>query len=114
MKKRAGSFFKSVLSKSKNLFTKKDEEEESKEEGAGSNDFDSEEDHDIIEVGKTKAGPTQMPANSLMISNNNGAGAGNAGTSGTGNGSVSHERPAANGGLGSTKHLLMEFATNTL
>ena len=73
MRKRAGSFFKSVLSKSKNLFNKREGEEEAKE---GGNDFDSEEDHDIIEVGKTNSGPTQMPANSLIISNHNSGGGG--------------------------------------
>jgi hypothetical protein len=53
MRKRAGSFFKNVLTKGKGLFNTKEEAKD----GQADNDFDSEEDHDIIEVGKKNAGP---------------------------------------------------------
>lgn len=56
MKKRAGTFFKNVMNKSKGLFKK---EETKVDDG-----FDSEEDQDIIEVGKK----TSSSANSLIIS----------------------------------------------
>jgi len=81
MRKRAGSFFKNVLTKGKGLFNNKEEAKD----GQADNDFDSEEDHDIIEVGKKNAGPVQMPANSLnhgsgghsMSSSTNGGGSSN-------------------------------------
>ena len=47
MKKKAGSFFKNVLSKGKNLF-KKDEKQGNDDQ----DDYGTEEDHDIIELGK--------------------------------------------------------------
>jgi hypothetical protein len=47
MKKKAGTFFKNVFSKGKNLFKKDQNEENEKDD-----EFDTEEDRDIIEVGK--------------------------------------------------------------
>lgn len=49
MKKKAGTFFKSVFSKGKNLFKKETTDENKEEE----EDFGTEEDQDIIEVGKS-------------------------------------------------------------
>jgi hypothetical protein len=74
MKKRAGSFFKNVMNKGKNLFNNKKDEEETKE---GNNDFDSEEDTDIIEVGKKSSAPSHMPSNSLITSNHGSGGMNN-------------------------------------
>jgi hypothetical protein len=47
MKKKAGTFFKNVFSKGKNLFKKDQNDENEKDD-----EFDTEEDRDIIEVGK--------------------------------------------------------------
>lgn len=49
MKKKAGSFLKNVLSKGKNIFKKDDKAPNEN----GESNYDSEEDTDIIEVGKT-------------------------------------------------------------
>ena len=120
MRKRAGSFLKNMMSKGKNLFKK---DEEAKEGVANGDDggFDSEEDKDIIEVRKKGGGPIQMPGNSF-ISNHSSGGSGSNGV--TTNavvhihsshipGSNNHDAPTS-GGISSTKHLLMEFANNTL
>jgi len=62
MRKRAGSFLKNMMNKGKGLFKK---DEEGKEQ-TGDNGFDSEEDNDIIEVGKSGSGlPRQMPGSSF-------------------------------------------------
>ena len=120
MRKRAGSFFKNVLTKGKGLFnnTKKEGgegEEEAKDGGQQNNDFDSEEDHDIIEVGKKNAGPVQMPSNSLIITNHGSGGHSMSSTNGGGSNNTGqghgHDKPMTS--MGSTKHLLIEFANNT-
>ena len=120
MRKRAGSFLKNMMSKGKNLF-KKDEEAK---EGAGNGDdggFDSEEDKDIIEVRKNGGGPMQVHGTSF-ISNHLSAGSGSNSTSASSVNHVhashipvgpNHHAPSS-GGMSSTKHLLMEFANNTL
>ena len=116
MRKRAGSFFKNVLTKGKGLFnTNKKEGEEEAKDGQLGNDFDSEEDHDIIEVGKKHAGPVQMPANSLITTNHGSGGHSMTSTNGGGSGNTNqghgHDKPLTS--MGSTKHLLIEFANNT-
>jgi hypothetical protein len=120
MKKKAGSFFKNM----KNLFNKKEEQQTSGSQGGANNaDFDSEEDNDIIEVGgKTGSGGArlqQMPANSLIGGNHS---SGGSGLNSSLNVSLSSGAPTdiptithpVPGSFGSTKHLLMEFANNTL
>jgi hypothetical protein len=60
--------FKNFLNKSKTIFSKK-EEDAPPQASEGGGGFDSDEDHDIIEIGKNKLGgaaPT-MPGNSLII-----------------------------------------------
>jgi hypothetical protein len=120
MRKRAGSFLKNMMSKGKNLF-KKDEEAK---EGAGNGDdggFDSEEDKDIIEVRKKGGGPIQMPGNSF-ISNHSSGGSGSNNLSTnvvthvhtSNNPGIKNLDAPSSGGISSTKHLLMEFANNTL
>jgi hypothetical protein len=113
MRKRAGSFFKNVLTKGKGLFNNKKEGEEEAKDGQLDNDFDSEEDHDIIEVGKKNAGPVQMPANSLITTNHGSGGhsMSSANGGGSSNTNQGHEKPMTS--MGSTKHLLIEFASNT-
>ena len=116
MRKKAGSFFKNVLTKGKGLFnSKKEGEEEDAKDGQLGNDFDSEEDHDIIEVGKKNAGPVQMPANSLIIANHGSGGHHLSSTNGGGSSSTNqgygNDKPMTS--MGSTKHLLIEFANNT-
>ena len=111
MKKRAGSFFKSVMSKGKNLFKNKEDEET--KVGGGDQDhlYDSDEDTDIIEVGgnRNSAGaPLSMPGNSLIIQSS----------------SLHHNSPNAHPSEGtrrssgqatvSSTKLLIEFAGNTL
>ena len=120
MRKRAGSFLKNMMSKGKNLFKK---DEEAKEGAANGDDggFDSEEDKDIIEVRKKGGGPIQMPGNSF-ISNHSSGGSGSNGvtTNAAAHIHASHISASSNietpssGGISSTKHLLMEFANNTL
>lgn len=51
MKKKAGTFFKSVLNKGKGLFNKKDDDDS--REQRNDDEFGTEEDHDFIEVGKS-------------------------------------------------------------
>lgn len=58
MSKKTGSFFKSVLSKGKNFFKKNDKTPDNNQ-GDGSSD----EDNDIIEVGKSGQ---KMPSSSLL------------------------------------------------
>lgn len=59
MSKKTGGFFKSIISKGKGLFKKED-----KNQNEANNDSDgTEEDHDIIEVGKQG---NQVPATSLL------------------------------------------------
>ena len=63
MKKKAGSFFKNVLSKGKNLFKKDEKGGADNDENHDVEDFGTEEDHDFIEVGKSNKVPTQLLSN---------------------------------------------------
>lgn len=61
MKKKAGTFFKSVLTKGKNMFKKEQTSDDRKNE---EKDYNTDEDTDIIEVGKNTNG--KQPANYLL------------------------------------------------
>jgi hypothetical protein len=113
MKKRAGSFFKNMVNKGKNLFKKEEEEEKEQAAAVDDNGFDSEEDNDIIEVGKSGTRPSQMPGNSFHSSATASA-ISTSSLSVSGGGVTQQNFPPSSSGLVQTKHLLMEFANNTL
>lgn len=119
MRKRAGSFLKNMMSKGKNLFKKEEEGKEDAGNGDGGG-FDSEEDNDIIEVRKNGGGPMQMPGNRIISNHSSGGSGGN----NSSNNAVTHAQVSQvpgsahltpnTGGISLTKHLLIEFANNTL
>ena len=62
MKKKAGTFFKSVISKGKGLFKKENPSDSQQDQQNQDVDYGTEEDNDIIEVGKQALSklPTQL------------------------------------------------------
>lgn len=107
---------KGWLNKSKTIFGGK-KEEEAKDGSNNHNDFDSEEDHDIIEVGKNHRVAVSAMPSSLIITSNHGSGNGGGASAATGGSPPTHQPSIidekANKGFSSAK-LLMDFAGSTL